>query len=622
MQIQPQVKGSLMAALGAQYEGNGRCLFTVWAPMANEMALRIVGPAERLVPMTREGRGYWTAETRDVFPGTLYVYRLDGEKERPDPASRFQPDGVHGPSAVVDHNAFVWDEHGWKGLALAEHIYYELHVGAFTPEGTFDAIIPRLGYLLDLGVNVLQLMPVAQFPGMRNWGYDGVFPFAVQHSYGGPKGLKRLVNDAHRKSIAVALDVVYNHLGPEGNYLRDYGPYFTGRYTTPWGDAINFDGLYSDDVRHYFIENALHWITDYHIDALRVDAVHGIFDFSANHFLKELAEAVHRRAESLGVNAYVIAESDLNDVRLISPEERGGYEFDAQWNDDFHHALHTLLTGEQSGYYRDFGTAEHLEKALREGFVYSGQYSLYRKRRHGSSSKDRPARQFVVFSQNHDQVGNRLKGERLSSLVSFEQLKLAAGVVILSPYIPLLFMGEEYGETAPFQYFVSHSDQALAEAVRRGRREEFARSGWEGSMPDPLSETTFRNSIINPRLRSQREHRILFEFYKSLIRLRKEMPVLRAPSKDNLEVSRFEAERTLFVRRWTGRDEAFCLYNFSEREELIPVRLPSGRWRKVLDSSDSAWGGKGAAAEPALDSGTANIPVNAHSFVLYSMTEG
>ncbi len=621
MQIQPRVKGSLMA-LGAQYQGNGRCLFTVWAPMANEMALRIVGPAERLVPMTREGRGYWTAETRDVYPGTLYVYRLDGEKERPDPASRFQPDGVHGPSAVIDHNSFVWDEHGWKGLALAEHIYYELHVGAFTPEGTFDAITPRLGYLLDLGVNVLQLMPVAQFPGTRNWGYDGVFPFAVQNSYGGPEGLKRLVNDAHQKSIAVALDVVYNHLGPEGNYLRDYGPYFTDRYRTPWGDAINFDGLYSDEVRYYFIENALHWITDYHIDALRVDAVHGIFDFSAEHFLKELAEAVHRRAESLGVNAYVIAESDLNDARLISPEERGGYEFDAQWNDDFHHALHTLLTGEQSGYYRDFGTTEHLEKALKEGFVYSGQYSPYRKRRHGSSSKARPAHQFVVFSQNHDQVGNRVTGERLSSLVSVEQLKLAAGVVILSPYIPLLFMGEEYGETAPFQYFVSHSDQALAEAVRRGRREEFARSGGEGCMPDPLSVTTFRDSMINPRVLSQRDHRMLFEFYKSLIRLRKETPALRVPGKDNLEVSRFEAKRALFVRRWMGRDEIFCLYNFSERKELIPVRLPNGRWRKVLDSSDGAWGGKGAAGEPAADSGAANIPVNAHSFVLYSMTGG
>ncbi len=607
-------------ALGAHYEGNGRCAFTVWAPLLNTMTLKIVSPAERLVPMTRADRGYWRTVVEDAFPGTRYVYQLDGVKERPDPSSRFQPEGVHGPSEVFDHNAFSWEDLGWKGLALADNIIYELHVGTFTEEGTFDAIIPHLGYLLDLGVNVIELMPVAQFPGTRNWGYDGVFPFAVQNSYGGPEGLKRLVNAAHQNGIAVALDVVYNHLGPEGNYLWDYGRYFTDTYKTPWGDAINFDGPYSDEVRLYFIENALHWVTDYHIDTLRIDAIHGIFDFSAKHFLQELAEAVHRRATALGRRVHIIPESDLNDVRLLNPKDQGGYGLDAQWNDDFHHALHALLTGEQSGYYQDFGKIEHLEKAFREGFVYSGEYSLYRKRWHGSSSKGRPAHQFIVFSQNHDQVGNRMKGERLSELVTFEQLKLAAGAVILSPYIPLLFMGEEYGETAPFQYFVSHSDQALVEAVRKGRREEFLHLQWEGNLPDPLSETTFRNSKITLEHRSRDKHRVLLSFYQTLIRLRTEMSVLRTPAKDNLEISRFEAERSLFVRRWRGNDEVFCLYNFSGREEEIHVRLPKGGWSKVLDSSEKAWGGKGAAAEPEMESRSAKIPINAHSFLLYKMS--
>jgi maltooligosyltrehalose trehalohydrolase len=606
--------------LGAHYEGNGRCTFTVWGPLLNNVTLKILAPAERLILMTRVDRGYWRTEAEDAFPGTRYLYQLDLEKDRPDPASRFQPEGVHGPSQIIDHTTFSWNDDKWRGLPLADYIYYELHVGTFSREGTFDSIIPHLDYLFDLGVNTIELMPVAQFPGTRNWGYDGVFPYAVQDSYGGPEGLKRLVNVAHQKGIAVALDVVYNHLGPEGNYLWDYGRYFTDRYKTPWGDAINFDGPYSDEVRHYFIENALHWINDYHIDALRIDAIHGIFDFSSKHFLQELGEAVHHRAKYLGRKVHVIPESDLNDVRVINPKDLGGYGLDAQWNDDFHHSLHALLTGEHSGYYQDFGRIKHLEKAFREGFVYSGEYSTYRNRRHGSDSKERPAQQFVVFSQNHDQVGNRIRGERLPSLVSFEQLKLAAGVVVLSPYIPLLFMGEEYGEIAPFQYFINHSEEVIVEAVRRGRKEDVSSFGWEGEAPDPLSETTFRNSKIALELHSHNEHQILFEFYKNLFRLRKEMIVLRILSKDNMEISGFEFEKALFVRRWQGRDEVFYLYNFSEKEENIHVTLPKGRWSKVLDSSEEAWGGKGASVEPTMDSPTTKIPIHAHSFILYKMT--
>jgi maltooligosyltrehalose trehalohydrolase len=376
--------------------------------------------------MEHEERGYHAAILDDVEPGSFYLYRLDGEKERPDPASRFQPGGVHAPSQVVDPE-FAWEDSCWHGVPLKDYIIYEIHIGTFSAEGTFEAVIPRLDELKNLGLTALELMPVNQFPGDRNWGYDGVHPFAVQNSYGGPDGLKTLVNACHARGLAVVLDVVYNHLGPEGNCFHDFGPYFTRRYRTPWGDAINFDGPNSDEVCRFFIENALYWVSEFHFDALRIDPVHAILDFSAYPFLQELGRAVHEAAEQLDRKIYLIAESDLNDPRLVSHPEAGGYGLDAQWNDDFHHTLHTLLTGERTGYYQDFGQIRHLVKAFRDGFVNSGGYSSYRKRRHGNSSKHIPAHRFVVFSQNHDQVGNRMHGERLSRLVSFEALKLAAG---------------------------------------------------------------------------------------------------------------------------------------------------------------------------------------------------
>jgi maltooligosyltrehalose trehalohydrolase len=604
---------------GALYHGDGRCEFIVWAPLRKSVELKIIAPAERMIPLERSKKGYWRIEVRDVLQGAHYLYRLDNEKERPDPASRFQSEGVHGPSQVVDQSSFAWEDNGWKGIALQDYIIYELHVGTFTQEGTFDAIIPHLDYLKDLGITAIELMPVAQFPGSRNWGYDGVYPYAVQNSYGGPEGLKRLVNACRRKGIAVVLDVVYNHLGPEGNYLWDYGPYFTGKYKTSWGDAINFDGSYSDEVRNFFIQNALAWVTDYHIDALRIDAIHGIFDFSARHFLRELGEAVHRKAEELGRRIYVIPESDLNDVRVINPVELGGYGLDAQWNDDFHHCLHTVLTGEKSGYYEDFGAIDQMEKAYRDGFVYSGQYSTFRKRRHGSSSKDRPAHQFVVFSQNHDQVGNRMLGGRLSSLATFEQLKLAAGVVLLSPFIPLLFMGEEYGETAAFQYFVSHGDEELIEAVRKGRKEEFRDFGWEGEVPDPLADATFLKSKIDLELRQQGQHRTMLGFYKELIRLRKETASLNNLSKIDMEVKTFAAEKMLFVRRWQGCEEVFSLFNFSEDQHAVPLTLPEGIWEKMLDSSEIRWAGTGSSMEPSIDARGREVVVRMkpHSFILY-----
>ena len=605
--------------IGAHYLGDGKCEFSVWAPLLKRVELKIVSPKELVVPMERGGGGYWRAVVNGVFPGALYVYRLEGDKERPDPASFYQPTGVHGPSQVVDHGSFLWEDYVWKGIDVSQMVIYELHVGTFTPEGTFEAIIPRLGELKDIGINAIEIMPVAQFPGERNWGYDGVYLFAVQNSYGGPEGLKRLVNEAHKHEIAVILDVVYNHLGPEGNYLWDFGPYFTDKYKTPWGSAINFDGEYSEGVRNFFIENAIYWFKNYHIDALRLDAVHSIFDMSAKHFLEELAERVEGFSIRERRKFYLIAESNLNDPRIIRPRELGGYGIDAQWCDDFHHSVHVLITGERDGYYVDFGKLEHLSKSLKEGFSYSWQYSEYRKRRHGSSSADRPARQFIVFSQNHDQIGNRMLGERLSSIVPFEGLKLVAGVVLLSPFVPLLFMGEEYGENAPFLYFISHSDPSLIEAVRRGRKEEFRSFNWKGEPPDPYGVETFLKSKIQWEKRVQGEHRVLLNFYKTLISLRRNHPVLSNLDKESLETFGFERKRVLLIRRWKEGEsfyQTLMICNFNGSDIRLEIPFPEGRWKKVFDSSDTIWNGPGSISPDEIDSGK-DFSIRGFSFVLY-----
>jgi maltooligosyltrehalose trehalohydrolase len=604
--------------VSAHYLGQGRCEFVVWAPLLTDVSLKLVEPSQRVISMKADGEGYWRVVVEEVLPGTLYYYELNDRISRPDPGSHYQPRGVHGPSQVIDPTEFSWEDPLWRGISLKDFIVYELHVGTFTREGTFESILPYLNYLQDLGVTAVELMPVCQFPGVRNWGYDGVYPFAPQNSYGGPNGLKSLVNACHKAGLAVILDVVYNHLGPEGNYLSDFAPYFTKRYKTPWGAAINFDGPYSDGVRRFFIHNALYWITEYRMDALRIDAIHGIFDFSAKHFLHELSEAVQTQAKKLGRHIYVIAESGLNDARVVSPVKEGGYGLDAQWNDDFHHALHALLTGERNGYYQDFGNMRHLEKALREGFVYSGEYSRFRKRRHGNSSKERPAEQFVVFSQNHDQVGNRMQGDRLSQSRSLEELKLAAGAVVLSPYLPLLFMGEEYGETAPFQYFVDHGDPDLIEAVRKGRVEEFASFGWADKVPDPEDEATFLNSKIKIEAHRQGHHRLLLNFYKELIRLRKDLPALSRPIKENAELE-IIPEKGLLTRRWIDHDALFFLYNFGHETLNTRFTLPEGLWYKVLDSAETVWGGNGGVREDRIKARDAELFMSVHpySFVLY-----
>jgi maltooligosyltrehalose trehalohydrolase len=544
--------------------------------------------------------GYHTATIENIRPGARYRYRLSNGSELADPASRHQPEGVHGPSEVVEPD-FAWHDQQWFGLPIEKYIICELHVGTFTPEGTFDAVIPHLDELADVGFTAVELMPVAQFPGSRNWGYDGAYPFAVQNSYGGSSGLKRLVDACHTRGLAAILDVVYNHLGPEGNYLPQFGPYFTDRYKTPWGSAINFDDAHSDEVRHFFVSNAVEWIRDYHFDALRLDAVHAILDHSALNILQEIGAAVHNQRSLLNRRFYVIAESALNDTRVIRPTVLGGYGLDAQWNDDFHHSLHTLLTCEREGYYADFGEFQHMVDAFSEGFVYSGRYSSSRMRRHGNSSRDVPANQFVVFAQNHDQVGNRMLGERLSELVSFEACKLATSVVLLSPFVPLLFMGDEYGEKAPFQYFVSHSDPQLVEGVRRGRREEFSSFQWKGEPPDPQDERTFRRSTLNHRLKSDGRHRALLEFHKELMRLRKSVPALSCLSKDKMDVIGLDEDRTLTVRRWNGNSEVLTVFNFNDHEARLFQKVPQGLWRKRFDSSDSRWMGNGASVPVLLD---------------------
>ncbi len=608
-------------ALGVTLLEDGSYSFLVWAPFAHEVELRIHGTISALVPMEKLERGYFRYSGNGVPPGATYMYRLDGKRERPDPASRFQPCGVHRESQF-QYSKFPWSDSDWKGLALTAAVFYEIHVGAFTREGTFDAIIPRLSELKSLGITMLELMPVAQFPGERNWGYDGVYPYAVQNSYGGPDGLKRLVDACHQVGLGLALDVVYNHLGPEGNYLGEFGPYFTDRYCTPWGNAINFDGPDSDEVRRFFIENALYWVSEFHVDALRLDAIHAIIDASAKPFLEELTSRVHDLAARTGRTIHLIAENDRNDLRTVESRDLGGCGFDAQWNDDFHHALHCLVTDERNGYYEDFGSIQDLAKAYSEGFVYSGQYSCFRRRRHGNSSTAIAPRRFVAFSQNHDQIGNRAGGERLSQIVSFESLKLVAGAVLLSPFVPLLFMGEEYAEPAPFQYFVSHGDEDLIRNVREGRRKEFERFNWQDSVPDPQSLETFMRGKLHWDQREQGQHATLLSFYTNLLTLRRTLTALSHLDKQGLQVTAVDPS-VLIVERSHSADRVLILFNFGRSAAYLACPAVPGIWTKRLDSADPLWAGPGTRIPKVLDSrNPVTLALPPTSFSLFRFDDG
>ncbi|WP_205573200.1 malto-oligosyltrehalose trehalohydrolase [Flavisolibacter nicotianae] len=569
---------------------DNRTDFTVWAPLKESMILHLVYPTDENQAMTKDEQGYWRVSVTDLPPDARYFFRPDDEGDFPDLASGFQPDGVHGPSQVVDHAAFAWHDADWQGLPMEDLVLYEVHVGTFTTEGTFEAMIPRLDELKALGINALELMPVAQFPGCRNWGYDGVFPYAVQHSYGGPDGLKKLVDACHQKGIAVFLDVVYNHLGPEGNYFSSFGPYFTNRYCTPWGDAINFDGEWSDGVRAYFAGNAVYWFEQFHLDGLRCDAIHAVYDNGAVHFWELVHQKIREKEIELGRPFHLIAESDLNSPRVVKDPADGGYGFSAQWLDDFHHALYVLLNEEDKDRYYDFGSLPQVAKAYKDGFVHSGEWVKFRKRKHGASSAGVPGEKFVVFNQNHDQVGNRVNGERLCMLVDGERVKLAAAAILLSPYIPLLFMGEEYADDSPFFYFVSHSDPDLVKAVRKGRKEEFKDYGFTTEPPDPQAEQTFNDSKLRWEERAKGHHRVVLQWYAALLKLRREHPALKNFNKDSVAVDVLE-ERGFVLQRQSvaGTENLFCLFNLSAKPLLYALPITLQTAVKKLDSRDASW---------------------------------
>lgn len=567
------------------------CEFTLWAPFAQRVNL-VLREGNQEHPLEKEERGYWRTRLSGIEPGAYYKFRLDQEQILPDPASCSQPEGVHSWSKLIDQRAFQWSDDIWIGLPISEMIIYELHVGTFTPEGTFEAVIEKLGHLQELGINTLEIMPVAQFPGARNWGYDGVYPFAVQHSYGGAEGLKKLVDACHRKKMAVILDVVYNHVGPEGNYLRQYGPYFTDKYHTPWGSALNFDDAYSDEVRNFFLQNAVMWLEDFHFDGLRLDAVHEIIDRGTIHFLKELRQCVDDAEERTGRGYVLIAETDLNDTRMVQPYETGGHGLDGHWVDDFHHSLHTLLTGEGSGYYGDYGEPEHLARSFRQGYAYDGRYSEFRKRRVGSDPAQVPPFSFVTCIQNHDQVGNRMLGERITQLLSFEAVKLSAGLLLSAPFTPLLFMGEEFGEDRPFQYFVSHGDPDLVKAVREGRKREFNYffEHHRGEFPDPQSRETFNNSRLNWNFMVAREKKFLYDYYRELIRLRK-AGAFHAFRNFPIHVETEEVKHLIHIRAGEEGSRLLAVVNYGK--ESVESGLPDqgSRWRLLVASADKNWGG-------------------------------
>ncbi|AUD03313.1 malto-oligosyltrehalose trehalohydrolase [Spirosoma pollinicola] len=608
--------------LGVTFSQDGATA-RVWAPFAHSVTLRR-SDRQLDIPLQNDGT-YWQITTAQLQPGDTYKFILNDTLERPDPASMAQPDGVHGASQAVDTNTFVWTDADWHNLPLEDYLIYELHTGTFTPEGTFSGVENRLDYLVELGVNAVEIMPVAQFPGTRNWGYDGVCPFAVQNSYGGAVGLQKLVDACHRRGLAVVLDVVYNHIGPEGNYIGDFGPYFTAKHVTPWGNALNFDDDYSDSVRRYFIENVLMWFRDFHIDALRLDAVHAICDSSETHLLREMKQYVDALMAKTGRQHYLIIESDANETQFIQPLVNNGYGMDAQWNDEFHHALRVTAGGERNGYYADYDGIKHLAKSYRDAYVYDGTYMPRRARIVGKSTAAHAGRQFVVFSQNHDQIGNRMLGERPSQLVSLEMQKLMAGAVMSSPYLPMLFMGEEWGELNPFMYFVSHSQTNLIDAVRQGRKKEFAEFQTDFEAPDPQDERTFERSKLQWQRLIQEPHKTLFRYYQTLLKLRKTSS-LRHPDRESVAVVGDEIRQTLTLFRQhkkqtkTGasviEETVICLLNFSKEPQTLVLPASEGNWHKLLDSADPQW--HGPVAAPSFVSGNAPVVVQPESILVYT----
>ncbi|HEX3951091.1 MAG TPA: malto-oligosyltrehalose trehalohydrolase [Steroidobacteraceae bacterium] len=555
-------------------------IFSVWAPYADSVELV---SKQRRIALQPLGTGYWQADV-DADVGNGYKYSIDGQAAVPDPRALRQPHGVHGESQIPESfqpKARAASSGVFHALPLGEAVLYELHIGTFTAEGTYAAAQTKLAYLRELGITHIELMPLATFPGKRGWGYDGVDLFAPFPAYGTPAELAAFVDACHAQQLAVLLDVVYNHLGPDGNYLAQFGPYFTDRYRTGWGPAFNFDGADSDEVRRFVIDNALMWLKDYGFDGLRLDAVHAIFSFGAVHVLEELSDAVSSLGTELRRSFVLIAESDLNDPRLVRSRAQGGYGLDAQWADDFHHAVHRYFTGESDGYYADFHGLQDVAAALREGYVYQGQYSAHRKRRHGRPPLGVEPHQLVVSAQNHDQIGNRAHGERLSMLLGMAQLKAIAALTLLSTFVPLLFQGEEWGADTPFLYFTDHQDRELARAVVEGRRREFSAFRWQGAVPNPQDADTFDRSKLNWRQLTQPKHAELLDWYRRLIRLRHDRVVLpRESGTDSAKPSvNFDAAAEWLTFIHNG---VLAVFNFGDRAQRVP--MPAGEWRLVLSS--------------------------------------
>jgi maltooligosyltrehalose trehalohydrolase len=519
--------------------------FRVWAPRARRVEVVVEG-ARR--DMAGGERGWWEAEGAE--PGARYGFSIDGGEVRPDPRSASQPDGVLGLSEVVDHRAFEWNDAAWRGTPLAGTVMYELHAGTFAGEGTFGSAAAKLGHLVELGVTAVELMPVAEFGGNRGWGYDGAALYAPHHAYGGPAGLKHFVDACHAAGLAAVLDVVYNHLGPVGNFLGEFGPYFTDRHRTDWGAALNYDGRGSDEVRRFIVDNALMWIRDYHFDGLRLDAVNVIVDQSPVHILEQLAVEVAALGEELHRTVFLVAESDANDPRLVRSREAGGYGLDAVWSDDWHHSLHTALTGERTGYYRDYGSLEQLGKALKHAWVYDGAWSEYRQRTRGRRATEVPSHRFVIAAQNHDQVGNRATGDRLGARLSEGELKAAAALLLTAPFTPLLFQGEEWAADSPFLFFTDFSDPELGRAVREGRRREFEAFGWNpDEVPDPQDLATFETSKLSWSELDEPFHRSMVAWHRDLIALRRRLPAPRDPAGEGVSVEIDDAlGRIMFER--------------------------------------------------------------------------
>ncbi len=559
--------------------------FTVWAPRARTMAVKI---GDRANPMTGpNATGWWCTTVEEAGPGTDYAFLLDDDATPyPDPRALWQPKGVHGVSRVYDHAEFAWSDGRWQGPPLSGAVIYELHVGTFTEAGTFDGAIERLDYLFELGVTHLELMPVAAFPGEQGWGYDGVSLFAVHDQYGGPDGLKRFVDACHGHGLAVLLDVVYNHFGPVGNYTNKFGPYLTSRHHTPWGDAVNFEEAGSDEVRRFFCDNALMWMRDYHVDGLRLDAVHEFVDRSAIHFMEQLSAEVEVLSSTLGRRLVLIAESDLNDPRVVTPREAGGCGMDAQWNDDFHHALFTVLhVGEEGkGYYEDFGSFEALAKSLTKIFVYDGVYSRYRKRTHGRPVEGLSAHHFIGFIQNHDQVGNRATGERLEHIIGLDRARVAAGLVLMAPFLPMIFQGEEYAASTPFQYFADHEDPEMAKTVLEGRKREFALFGWAaGEIPDPEKRETFERSKLNWSEIHENSHAGMLEWFTRLIHIRRSSPSLNDGDAGHVKL-RFDEEK-----RWLVMDRGLVKIACNLGDETIEVENPGRLALLAASRDDVVW---------------------------------